>query len=588
MPYFIEDDHPNCAGWATVKEDGELMGCHDSKQAAINQALAIAQAEGSTFEGERNLDELLEDAPGGGLPDNYRPATSDDVPEGRACGNCVFFNEENLDAEGRAWCEWWQAYAAGGFYCNAWRGAEGRPYHDDEDEDRVAPDAVEVGDYVSWDSAGGRARGRITRIIRSGTLNVPDTDFTLNADEDNPAALIRVYQRVRDGWEPRGPLVGHRFATLTKIDPLPEPSPEEDRDVDLTVPAYIQEAAAQGLEYHREGLSGSGVVARTIREATAMSQGNVSEDKVVRASAWAARHRTDLDAEGARPGQDGYPTPGAVAHLLWGIPTGARYADAVAWFDRKSEQVKANRSVGMEVTPVSPRTKGSEVEFRSFTGELRAEGDGMTFSGYAAVFNSPSQPLPFIERIAPGAFSKTLRDRKRDVRLFVNHDSNLVLASRNSGTLRLSEDDRGLRVEADLPNTTAGRDIAELMRTGVVDKMSFGFQVDRRGDKWNEDGTERVLTSVRLFETSIVTGFPAYESTMATVRSLEKLSQRTGIAVGELSEALDLLAEGAELPADKADLLLNAIKQSSPQPEPEPVNLLALKQKQTDLLAKKW
>jgi HK97 family phage prohead protease len=242
----------------------------------------------------------------------------------------------------------------------------------------------------------------------------------------------------------------------------------------------------------------------------------------------------------------------------------------------------------MEVTPVTPRTKGSDVEFRSFTGELRAEGDGMTFSGYAAVFNSPSEPLPFIERIAPGAFSKTLRDRKRDVRLFVNHDSNLVLASRNSGTLRLSEDERGLRVEADLPNTTAGRDIAELMRTGVVDKMSFGFQVDKRGDTWSADGTERTLTSVRLFETSIVTGFPAYESTMATVRSLEKLSKRTGIAVGELSEALDLLAEGAELPADKAAVLLDAIAQSSPTPEPEPTNLIGLKQKQTDLLAKKW
>jgi hypothetical protein len=356
MPYYIEADNPDCAGWATVKEDGAVMGCHDSKQAAINQALAIAQAEGSTFEGERNLDELLEDAPGGGLPDNYRPATSDDVPEGRACGNCVFFNEEKLDDEGRAWCEWWEAYAAGGFYCNAWQGREESAKHYDEDgkKKRVAPDAVEVGDFVSWDSAGGMARGRITRIVRSGTLDVPDTDFTLNADADNPAALIRVYRPVRDGWEPSGPLVGHRFATLTKIAALPEPSPEEGtRDVDTTPPAYIQEAAAQGLEFHRQGLSGSGVVARTIREATAMSQGNVSEDKVVRASAWAARHRPDLDATGARPGQDGYPTPGAVAHLLWGIPTGARYSDAVAWFDRKSEQVKADRSMGMEVTPVS-------------------------------------------------------------------------------------------------------------------------------------------------------------------------------------------------------------------------------------------
>jgi hypothetical protein len=118
--------------------------------------------------------------------------------------------------------------------------------------------------------------------------------------------------------------------------------------------------------------------------------------------------------------------------------------------------------------------------------------------------------------------------------------------------------------------------------------MSFGFQVDRRGDKWSDDGMERTLTSVRLFEVSVVTGFPAYEASMASVRSLEKLSERTGMAVGELSEALDLLAEGAELPADKASLLMDAIKASSPEPEPEPANLLGLKQKQTDLLAKKW
>jgi len=495
MPYFITDQAADCDGWATVKDDGTVMGCHDSKNEAILQGVAIALAEGSTFEGERNLGELLEEAPGGGLPDKYRPATSADVPEGRACGNCVFFNESNLDDEGRAWCEWWQAYADGGYYCNAWKGdSESRPYHDED----------------------------------------------------------------------------------------------EDRQVDLTVPDYIQKAAQQGLAFHREGKSGSGVVARTIREATAMAQGNVTEDKVVRASAWAARHRPDLDATGARPGQDGYPTPGAVAHLLWGIPTGARYSDAVAWFDRKSEQVKDDRSVSMEVTPVVPRSKGSDVEFRSFTGELRAEGDGNTFVGYAAVFNSPSEPLPFVERILPGAFSKTLRERKRDIRLYVNHDSNLVLASRRSGTLRLSEDDRGLRVEADLPDTTAGRDIRELMRTGVVDKMSFGFQVDRRGDSWSDDGTERVLSSVRLFEVSVVTGFPAYDATMATVRSLEKLSQRTGIEMNELSEALDLLAEGGELPADKAAVLLDAIKKSSPEPEPEPVNLIGLKQKQVDLLSKLW
>lgn len=58
------------------------------------------------------------------LPDNYRPATSDDVPEGRACGNCMFFNESKVDEDGKAYCEKWQAYAAGGSYCNAWKARE--------------------------------------------------------------------------------------------------------------------------------------------------------------------------------------------------------------------------------------------------------------------------------------------------------------------------------------------------------------------------------------------------------------------------------------------------------------------------------
>jgi len=474
MPYYISDSAPGCDGWATVKDDGEVMGCHTSKQAAINQALAIAQSEGSTFEGER------------ALPDGYRPATAQDVPEGRACGNCVFFDESDVASDGRARCTKWDEYVEGGFYCDAWDGGEAR-------------------------------------------------------------------------------------------------------QVDLTVPDYIREAAAQGLEYHREGLSGDGIAARTVSEAGAMARGDVSEDKVVRAAAWAARHRPDLDAQGARPGEDGYPTPGAVAHLLWGIPTGARYSDAVAWFERKSQQVKDDRSVGMEVTPVTPRSKGADVEFRSFTGELRQEGDGNTFVGYAAVFNSPSEPLPFIERIAPGAFSKTLRARKQDIKLYVNHNSDMVLASRNSGTLRLSEDERGLRVEADLPEDVSySRDLMSLMRSGVVDKMSFGFQVDRKGDKWSDDGMERTLTSVRLFEVSVVTGFPAYEATTAAVRSLSALSVRTGISVDDLSDTLEALAAGDDVEPAKVEALAQIVNGALPQPEPEPVSLLGLKQKNMDLLAKKW
>ena len=124
------------------------------------------------------------------------------------------------------------------------------------------------------------------------------------------------------------------------------------------------------------------------------------------------------------------------------------------------------------------------------------EGDGNTFVGYAAVFNSPSEPLPFIERIAPGAFAKSLRNRKRDIRLYVNHDSNMVLASRNSGTLRLMEDEIGLRVEADLPDTTSRRDLSELMRTGRVTRCRSGSRSTGAATSGRTTGSERTLRQV--------------------------------------------------------------------------------------------
>ena len=81
---------------------------------------------------------------------------------------------------------------------------------------RAAPDALKVGDYVSWNSSGGRARGLIEKVVRDGTIDVPDSSFTINGTPDDPAALICVY---RDG-EKTDTRVGHRFSTLTKIEPI--------------------------------------------------------------------------------------------------------------------------------------------------------------------------------------------------------------------------------------------------------------------------------------------------------------------------------------------------------------------------------
>ena len=91
-----------------------------------------------------------------------------------------------------------------------------RPYDHEDEEERAAPDALDVGDFVSWASGEGRARGRITQVSRDGEIDVPGTDFAISGSEDDPAALIRVYR----GGEESDDYAGHKFSTLSKIDPI--------------------------------------------------------------------------------------------------------------------------------------------------------------------------------------------------------------------------------------------------------------------------------------------------------------------------------------------------------------------------------
>ena len=209
-------------------------------------------------------------------------------------------------------------------------------------------------------------------------------------------------------------------------------------------------------------------------------------------------------------------------------------------------------------------------------------GDGMSFSGYAAVFNSDSEPLPFIERIIPGAFRKSLKSRN-NIRMYLNHDSSMLLATSRAKTLRLMEDERGLKVEADLPDTTIGRDLSTLIQRGDVDSMSFGFSVPPKGDSWSDDGSVRELKEVRLYEVSVVTGFPAYQATSASVRSLDMLAERTAADVDKLADAITVLEAGSELNDEQASLLLDVVGKLRKKPDQVPASLLA---KQLELQAK--
>ena len=95
----------------------------------------------------------------------------------------------------------------------------------EQEQERAAPDALKRGDFVSWNSSGGRAEGRIDRVERDGTIDVPDSSFTITGTADDPAALITLY-RDKEATDRK---VGHKFSTLTKIAPIRADEAEEDR-----------------------------------------------------------------------------------------------------------------------------------------------------------------------------------------------------------------------------------------------------------------------------------------------------------------------------------------------------------------------
>lgn len=130
-----------------------------------------------------------------------------------------FFSRHEVDKQAEGFKQGEKGYPSNGRIAWAlWGGDAGFSWSKKkrdqiENESKAEADALKVGDMVSWNSSGGRARGKIKRILRNGSAKIPNTDFTINGTEDNPAAIITVYQ----GGEPSDVTVGHRFSALRKI-----------------------------------------------------------------------------------------------------------------------------------------------------------------------------------------------------------------------------------------------------------------------------------------------------------------------------------------------------------------------------------
>jgi uncharacterized protein len=313
------------------------------------------------------------------------------------------------------------------------------------------------------------------------------------------------------------------------IDPLgqvdtPEQASIELRAPSLVAPSFMAVSAERGLRLHEQGLSGDGLMPATVADARRMANGEeLSEAKWRKIPAWIARHIGDLDAV-----QGDEITAGLVAMLLWGggsTKTSARraqeYAERiVAQLDADS-RTSDSSSVMLATTMtdlIEERwcvTGADEKRIAYTTLDLRQAENGTTLYGYAALFDSPSEPMPFIEYVKRGAFSKTLNDGA-DVRLLIDHEG-VPLARTKSGTMRLMEDERGLAVEADLDpmNPDAAR-VISAMKRGDLSQMSFAFRTIQ--DNFSDDRMVRELREVQLYDVSVVT-FPAYEQTVAEIRS---------------------------------------------------------------------
>lgn len=149
------------------------------------------------------------------------------------------------------------------------------------------------------------------------------------------------------------------------------------------------------------------------------------------------------------------------------------------------------------------------------------DNEPLKVSGYAAIFNSQTSIGDFFDEIIePGAFKRTISEND-DIRALFNHDWNVVLGRTKSGTLKLSEDKRGLKFDLELPNTTAGKDLAASMERGDINQCSFGFVATEETWDYTAEPALRTIHEVELYEVSIVS-IPAYDDTEAAlVRSKE-------------------------------------------------------------------
>jgi soluble P-type ATPase len=233
------------------KDDGEIMGCHTTKQAAIDQMVAISLAEDMEVGGER-----IESGPLAVIVDIDGTLISG----GRLIQKTYNYIDDMEDTE---------------IFIVTGRNVSER--------DATVAELDSLG--VDYDRLFmNPSSSANTPEFKKATAEKLLEEFNVILAIDNNPANRKVYREL-----------GITALDVSDVPDVPsdENDPDEERAVNQEAPAYMRAAARRGLAYYEEGKGGDGLVDKTIREARLMAEGNVSDDKWIRIAAWIARHMPD-------------------------------------------------------------------------------------------------------------------------------------------------------------------------------------------------------------------------------------------------------------------------------------------------------
>ena len=247
------------AGYPTRGQVAHLLWGGGTTTRESERAMRWAERTAARIEREQEASMQLQAVPGGGvLPDGYRPATSEDVPEGRACGNCAFYDESRLqeteDGAVEVWCQLWAAFVRGDHYCNLWRSDQeddmATTLRGKKDEDEIELDGNDEDEVM--------ADGEVIEIVDDDMLSLPTRALIVVATEGEVTADGRMADIGGLSWRqpPLSLTVNHdpnqrvgRLDRIVRVSSLDNLSFEEIEEItDDGVGPYIVATATLNLD----------------------------------------------------------------------------------------------------------------------------------------------------------------------------------------------------------------------------------------------------------------------------------------------------------------------------------------------------